>query len=717
MKTQISQLKSERQNVKRVESLAMEISSQLIEDQQLLQPYLEAVLTSVIPNFGTLIQVDVQHKCFDMFLLAPEFQVLSVIVACLKVPQSRSVSAHYLEKWTKKKLFARTCDIMKERQNTQMYNELLNVIFSIPDRVAGAFGDEEKSKVPQALKFGPFFEKLAISITELDSEILSKFAVLKLMPNIWKTEFTVPQIAEAALGLTPSALSPFILNLLEEAPKQSASAILSVMYPKIDRVRSLLGTHFLTQKVLSDRALNILVDFLIGQGEVLSTLEKCGEIWSRHKLITQMSTSLHRQLSLAILRLLPKTTQEQLQHCKATSLIMSGVSAHISITSPEIRRFGLEIGERITAILLPDQAVRFDELHPKEEEDKDELGTRKPLNQDDDSDSSDVDIDAPFTEQQNSESSDDELVPYAIDDTPAGDDNKVLHPRELIALFRTDENDIDRYKKFSQAIAVSADIIKKMTQFEFEEFGAELLSVLLSVDNEYNDDDFEELRRNALVALMCTFPIPTAKLVVGELRKKRTHSLGRKIQLLSAISYAASEMSELPKPEKKEITIIEAHTRRWGRARTKITKVSAVNKFSKCATIYFYGMLNAVDLDKICVEEDGLEVAQTMTTLAIVVEAAGESVLELDQMCKDLLQVVLALTSTRPPNARRALLFATSCAVRALKSYRGNDLIGEYLVTSAEDDPDEMCRDLARNTCALLAERHDEDMNRLIPTG
>ena len=717
MKTQISQLKSERQNVKRVEQLATEISSSLVEDQQLLQPYLEAVLTSVIPTFGTLIPVDVKRNCFDMFLLAPEFQVLSVIVACLKVPQSRSVSAHYLQKWAKKKLFARSIEVMRERQNEQMYNELLNVVFSIPDRVAGAFGEEEKAKVPAALRFGSFYEKLAVSIKDLDSEVLSKFAILKLMPNIWKTEFTVPQIAEAALGLTPSALSPFILNLLEEAPKGNASAVLAVMYPKIERVRSLLGTHFLTQKVLSDRALNILVDFLIGQGEVLSTLEKCGAIWSRHKLITQMSTSLHRQLSLAILRLLPKTTQEQLQHCKATSLIMSGVSAHISISSPEIRRYGLEIGERITAILLPDQAVRFDELHPKEEEEENELDPGKPLNQEDDSDSSDVDIDAPFTEQQDSDSSDEELVPYAIDDGPAGDDNKVLHPRELIALFRTDENDVDRYKKFSQAIAISSDIVKKMTQFEFDEFGAELLSVLLSVDNEYNQDDFDELRRNALVALMCTFPVPTAKLVVAELRKKRTHSLGRKIQLLNAISYAASEMSELPKPEKKEITMIEAHTRRWGRARTKITKVSAVNKFSKCATIYFYGLLNSVDLEKVCVEEDGLEAAQTMITLAIIVEAAGESVLELEQMCKDMLQVVLALSSIRPPNARRALLFATSCAVRSLKSYRGNDLIGEYLVTSAEDDPDEMCRDLARNTCALLAERHDEDMQRLIPTG
>ncbi|OHT09909.1 hypothetical protein TRFO_04464 [Tritrichomonas foetus] len=721
MKTQIAQLKNEKRDVKKAAQLVQTISEQLKEDQLLLQPYLETVLTSVLPTFGNLFPVDVKINCIDLWLFSPEFSVLSIIVSGLKSASSKQVSIKYLKKWTKKKLFSRSIDIARDRQDEELFNEVLAVIFSIPDRVASALEDKP---IPTPLKRDQFFQILSLSLNSICSVLLSKYAVLNLMQFLWSRNFTPVEIASAATNLNPSATSPFLLSLIEDSPKSFASSVLAVIYPNNPRVKQLISSHFLTQKVLSDHALYLIVDFLCGQGESLQTLEKCGEIWSRHRLITQMSTALHRQLSLAMLRIIPRTTQDQLKSCKATSLIMTGVSAHISISSPEIRKFGLQIGETITAILLPENPVKFDELHQNEEEEdnennntKSELASRKPLNQLSDDDSSeDVDIDAPFDEAQNDDDdSSEDLTPYAIDDDEGCDDMKVLHPRELIAQFRTDENDIDRFKKFQTAISTAADIIKKMTQHELTQFGGELLSILLSVDNEYNQDEFDDMRRQALVALMTTFPVPVAKMVIGELRKKRTHSLGRKLQLISAISYAASEMSELPRPEKKTVTLIEAHTRRWGRARTKITVVSAVNKFSQCALIYFYGILNAMDLEKIALEEDGLEAAQTLTTLAVIVEAAGQSVLELDRMCADLLQVVMVLSGTRAPNARRANLFAASCAIREIKEYRANDEIGEYLVNSAENDPDEICREIAQSTCALLAQRHENDLNNLIP--
>jgi hypothetical protein len=713
MKTRISRLRDEKRDVQRAEALATEISEYLSTDPLLLQPYLEVVLTCVLPTFGSLLGVDVRRQCCDHWILTPEFPVLSLIVSSLKSPSAVPIASHYLEKWTKRHLFSRTIDSVRQSQSEQLYSELLSVIFSIPDRIVSA--SSEPGKAPSLLKPSTFFARLSASLNGLDPLVLSKFAILRLMPHIWSAQFSVPAIAEAALGLTPSAVSPFVLSLLEETPKQTASSVLAVIYPSIDRLKYLLQTHFLTQKVLSTHALNTLVDFFIGQGETLVVLEKCAEVWSRHRLITQMSTSLHGQLSEAILRLLPRTTQADLQHSKATNLIMTGVSAHISISTKEIRQRGLQIGERITAILLPDQAVKFDELHPNEEEENNELAAKRRLDSSD-SDSSDLDIDAPFKEGAVSDSSDEEFVPYAIDDDAGTDDAKVLHPRDLIALFRTDENDIDRFKKFQRAIASAADVIKKMTALEFSEFGGELLGILLSVDNEYNQDDFDDMRRAAFIALMTTFPMPAQAAVVAELRKKRTHALGRKLQLIAAISYAASEMSELPRPEKKEVTIIEAHTRRWGRARTKVTRVSAVNKFRDCGPKYFYGILSAVDIDRVALEEDGLEAAQVLTALAVIVEACGESVAEHQQLCTDLIDVAKAMMMIRPPNARRALVFAVSCAVRGFKEYRASDRqLVAFLEETLEHDPDEMCRELAMGVYSILAERHDEDIENLIP--
>lgn len=739
MKTQIYRLRGIR-DAEKAAADVRSISENLLHDDSLLQPYLEACLTYILPYFKETFSVDTKIQCIDYWLLQPRLDVISELVAALKNPKSKMVAVNYLTRWTKEKIYAKSIEQIRNTGNKELYTELFAIIFSIPDRIATAFHEENQNKdnekQPFLRKYKPeyFYKKLALSLTHLDSILLSKFAILNLTHYLWMTKFNAPQFAEAALDLQPSAVSPFILSLIEECPHEFATSILSVLYPNVERVKKLINHHFLTQKVLSLHAQDCLIQFLIGQGEVISTLELCGEIWSRHVLITQMSTGLHAQLSHVILTLLDKVTKEQLQNCKATSLIMSGVTAHIGISSPEIRKDGLKIGEKITGILLPDQAVKFDELHPeddkKEKEEKEiaEKLTSKPPEAVESSsdDDEDLDIDGEWKDgmdfNNNDDDDDDEepLIPYKIDDDVGSDNLPVLHPRELIKLFRTDENDTERYRKFASAIAAAADVCKRTTALELKNMGQELLTTLINVDNEYNSDDFEDQRRNALVALMSAYPLEVSKLVIAELRKTRDYSLGRRLVVMAAIAYAASELTELPKPEREDI--IEGHirrwgdpknTRRWGSALHKITMVKSVNRFSPCAMVYFYGLLSGVDLQKLLREEDGLEATQLLTTLAVIIEAAGDSVMELQRMATDLMDVAAILTPVRPPNARKALMFAIACAVRVMKDYRGNDIMGEFLVNAAENDPDEGVRDIAIGICSILAQRHDDDLNNL----
>ena len=78
-----------------------------------------------------------------------------------------------------------------------------------------------------------------------------------------------------------------------------------------------------------------------------------------------------------------------------------------------------------------------------------------------------------------------------------------------------------------------------------------------------------------------------------------------------------------------------------------------------------------------------------------------------------MLAIAMRLSMVRAPNGRRALLFAIASAVRALPDYRGNDFIGEYLISTIENDPDQICRELAQNIAMMLSERHDDDLNNL----
>ncbi|EAY04827.1 hypothetical protein TVAG_226400 [Trichomonas vaginalis G3] len=426
MKSQLYKLKviTKDSDADKVAKDVREISNYLQEDSSLLQLYIEICLSSILPFFGKTFPVDTKLQSIDYWLLQPKLEVISTIISCLKNPNSQLTAVYYLSKWTNSKIFSNLIDTILSTGKNENYSELLSIIFSIPDQVAAIYydilqnekqlqakkdnqseetqnkeenketketkkrvqiiTDEQRKMFTETLEKSNFFTKLAKSLTNLDPILISKFSILNLTQYLWNTKFTEVQFAESALNLQPSAVSPFISSLIEDKPKEFATAVLSVLYPNVDRVKKLIRNHFLTQKVLSQHAQDTLIAFLIGQGEVISTIELCGEIWSRHVLITQMSTGLHSQLSHIILAMLDKVTKEEIQNCKATSLIMSGVTAHIGISSPEIRKEGLMIGEKITHILLPDQPVKFDELHPeddqkeKEEKEKTEKLLSKP---------------------------------------------------------------------------------------------------------------------------------------------------------------------------------------------------------------------------------------------------------------------------------------------------------------------------------------------------
>jgi len=728
MKTLINRLRTEKKDVENASNIMREISKSLEDDPLLLPSYLEVVLTVTLPSFGDLFPIDNIISCVDKWIYVPSFQILSLLLSLVNNPNSKHHSVLYVSKWSKRKLLSQILYDSSKIGNQTLYNEVLSTVFSIPDKISAAIFGENQSqnvkKFPKYLKHEIYYERLITSLKHIDSEILNKCSNLGLAPLLWKTTFSSHEITKCSLNLAPSAVASFLLSLIEDSSYEMAISILSELFEKNTRVKNLVSHHFLVQKVVSERARKLLIDFLILQGLLLETLEKLGEVWSRHSLLTQMTTSLHSQISKSILQLLSKIDKESLQSCKAVGSIMSGVTTHIGISNPEIRRNGLEIGEKITSILMPEQGVKFDELHPEDRKDQneEEIETKKSQNLSESE--SDVDIDGEWNEnyELGQSDEDDDLIPFSINDDKVSEGFSVIHPRELIKLFRTDENDTNRYQKFQSAISSASDVIKRMTDLEFDQMGSELLSILMNIDNEYNQDDFEENRKCSFISFINRFPLKSSKQIVHILKQSREYSLGRRLQLLMAIAYAASEMSELPKPIKDDI--VEGHikrwgdpknTKRWGSALHKIMETKSVNRFAPCATILFYGIVSSLDLQRLIREEDGLEVTQVLTTLAIILEAGGESVPELSQMANDMMDICLVLTPIKPSNARKSLVFAITISIGILGNYRGNDQIGEFLLQIAQEDPDDSIRDMAIGACSLLAQRHENDLENLFP--
>ena len=137
MKTAIGNLKNYRRSeaVNQVEQSIISISKQLQTDETYLPQYLEVLLSTVLPNYDNILQLDIKKSTIDYWFKQPKYQVLTSLISSLKNPESWKFTIHYLNHWSKKHLFTQ---VLLSSQGA-IQSEVLNLCFSIPDRVAPLF--------------------------------------------------------------------------------------------------------------------------------------------------------------------------------------------------------------------------------------------------------------------------------------------------------------------------------------------------------------------------------------------------------------------------------------------------------------------------------------------------------------------------------------------------------------------------------------------------
>lgn len=682
----------------------------------ILSKLVNVLINKILYHFKDTFPVDTNINIIEKLLLEPKDIVLSTIVSSLD-KEGKYYSALYIKKWVKNQIFYKA--IEKYRSNKERYKGLISLIFSIPDKISNAFNKDnighDHIKISNSLKKTGFFQKLADSIKEYDELLISKYCVLDMADVIWSHDFKETELAELTLNLPTSSCSPFLLSMLDMKEPEFSKAVLSVLFSTNERIKYLISNYYITKKLISDKAFNTIMEFLVGQGLANETIEVVGKIWSRHTSVALMETELHSQLSRVILKMLDHTTKEQLENSEAVKLIINGVTAHIGLVREKSRKLGLMVGEKITSIILPEHPLKFDELHQDEEkEENDPLsrfntepppinvlnGVNKAKEKEKSKSGDTINIFGEWNDGIENDDSDDSdsdpFIPYKIEDNVGIDGTVVYYPSNIVKLFQTDENDSDRYKKWQTGISNAKGAVEVMTDNEAKSTGADFLRTLLSVENEYNMDEFEDLRREAIVKLMTRFPEEGCNLVIKEISNSKSYSLSRKITLMACIAYAAVELAELPKPKRNDI--IEGHmlrlkdpakTRRWGSALHKISHVKMENKFNPQAKKYFYAIINSITFERLLKDEDGLEISQVLTTLAVIVEASATSLIDIDQMCDDLIYICRLLMSVKPPNGRKALAFAISCSLIAHKSFNLTREFSEELERFIENEPDD----------------------------
>ncbi|OMP87463.1 DNA replication checkpoint protein tel2 [Diplodia seriata] len=147
---------------------------------------------------------------------------------------------------------------------------------------------------------------------------------------------------------------------------------------------------------------------------------------------------------------------------------------------------------------------------------------------------------------------DEDLVPYAKPDSDPEDDsedpsqvtrNKPTPPvyiRDLLAGLRESEN----YDRHQLALSSAADLIRRKTGFgkEVRDNLEELASALVGLNDQFDLDDFQEMRQQALIAVAIAEPTQMGPYLV-RCFYAGDYSISQRIGILAAIGLGAREMA------------------------------------------------------------------------------------------------------------------------------------------------------------------------------
>ncbi|KAL0257472.1 telomere binding protein [Diplodia seriata] len=147
---------------------------------------------------------------------------------------------------------------------------------------------------------------------------------------------------------------------------------------------------------------------------------------------------------------------------------------------------------------------------------------------------------------------DEDLVPYAKPDSDPEDDsedptqvtrNKPTPPvyiRDLLAGLRESEN----YDRHQLALSSAADLIRRKTGFgkEVRDNLEELASALVGLNDQFDLDNFQEMRQQALIAVAIAEPTQMGPYLV-RCFYAGDYSISQRIGILAAIGLGAREMA------------------------------------------------------------------------------------------------------------------------------------------------------------------------------
>jgi Telomere length regulation protein len=645
------------------------------------------------------------------------------------------------------------------RANSPLFNNLV----SLSERVAsllGGDGDRLPHRLRPKVHIAMLCSALARSLSSasrrceraaaLVGDVLSRCVRLGHIDAVaasggassrWRDEASV--LVARRLVRVGARGDAFLYDLLARGQVDDVAALLGDALA-LDRVQHALANAFVCANPLpSVAALRRLVDVLHGAELLRDACSFAACVWSDADFVHPTgSEARHDYLTRFIAIALPMLGAECIDNdASIGSTLLGGVSVHLHSNLPHVRQLGMLVAEQYAQLLDPSNpsALRFDELQDsyrfdflQDQDEHDEVVVDK--DSEDDAaaqervgDASSLDPDelwtptieaSSWTSDDDNDGNDDAFEAYALPDDEvirAKQDEQVEKPiylRDCLEALR----DRESCARVHGALDAVCELVESRPA-DLKDMGAELLLQLLRMENRFDKADFEELRNDALVAVLVHGEHPSIVKLATKQLYESSYSIRQRIDVLDALIGAAEQLSSSsssPPPP----PLVSPHDNRsdLGRVtRRSARRASAVpaerNRFAPLVAHFALPIMAKFDDPSNSFNlmgRDTVVIAKLIYALGTFIECAGQSSPIIDRMVSAAINFVLAVRYHSDAFVRRSALFTAFRAIAVfppstlLQVTTRSDLVElqRWLHDTRDNDRDPDCQELARALCA-----------------
>ncbi|CAZ84955.1 unnamed protein product [Tuber melanosporum] len=299
------------------------------------------------------------------------------------------------------------------------------------------------------------------------------------------------------------------------------------------------------------------------------------QLWIKHAPILQQEVN--TQVLLLCAGYVHRQMPAFMTRMARSSTFLNGISNRIGATSERARFLGMVVGESFSGLVDKEGSKMNFGVHETSTEEakwwkgipsiEDTVGSasglltppglivskkRHPTIQPKARMTSVIQVIEEVKEGGQEEEDDDDLVPYAKPDSDPEDseedaadvvrkrDTPPVYIRDLLSMLR----DTESYDRQQLSLGSAASLIRRKAAFgkELTDHALELTSHLAGMHDKYDMDNFQEMRMQALIALVVSLPTIAGPLL-AKLFFEGDYSMGQRAGILSAIGIGARELA------------------------------------------------------------------------------------------------------------------------------------------------------------------------------